>query len=89
MQKVAWKKNQIAGCREWGVPFVGVKGACLHACMCVAKNELCATKRTAKAGACGNVTRAEIKNARCKAIGVIMKRLASIVLEHIHPNLFD
>ena len=89
MQQVTGKKNQVARRREWSVPFIGVKGACLHACMCVAKNKLRSAKRSAKSGASGSVARCEIKNAGCKAIGVVVKRLASIVLEHIHPNLLD
>jgi len=89
MQQVAWKKNQVTRCRKWGVPFIGVKGACLHARMCVAKNKLRAAKRSAKTCACGNVTRAQIKDTRCEAVRVVVKRLASIVLEHIHPNLLD
>jgi hypothetical protein len=41
--------------------------------MRVAKNELCAAKRAAKTCAGRNVTRAKIKDARSKAIGVIVK----------------
>ena len=89
MQQVTWEKNQVAGCWERRVPFVGVKRACRHVCMRVAKNKLRAAQRAAKTGASGSVTRAQIKDTRCEAVRVVVKRLASIVLEHIHPNLLD
>ena len=73
VQQVTGEKNQVAGCWEWGVPFVGVERSRLHARMRIAKNELCSAKRSAKTGASGSVARCEIKNAGCKAVRVVME----------------